>query len=194
MGVETEIGNLVAQARSLSTRAQAIIDLGASPSAMAVIFEEALKTGNAEINVVINQAVNTAIAQQQDVATAVENAITQAVDAGKISGATQSQVENAISSAIAEGGAVSQAVADSLASALQEEEVEVDGEQVTQRGEIAEAIYQSMRVAIDGGSVETPGGAAERAKKEIDEAQSVGGVLLNDILTVRDRIDMGVIN
>lgn len=194
MSVEKEIGHLVAQARSLATRAQAIIDLGASPSAMAVIFEEVLKTGNAEVNVVINQAVHAAITQESSVAITVEQAITEAIDAGKISGVTQTQVDDAVAAAAQEGGAVSEAVATRLMSALSVTETEVDGEQVTVRGEVAEAIYQSMRQAIDGGSVETPGGAAQRAKQEIEQASAIGGVSLEYILTVNDRLDMGVIN
>jgi hypothetical protein len=190
----SEIGQLIAQARSLTSRAQAIIDLGVSPEAMAVILEDALKTANTEVNVVINQAVNEAITQQQDVAAAVETAISAAIDTGKISGVTQAQVDQAGTSAAQEGGAVSETVATRLASALSVTEVEVDGEQVTQRGEVAEAIHQSMRQAIDGGSVETPGGAAQRAKQEIELASAIGGVSLAHILTVNDRIDMGVIN
>lgn len=193
MSLQNEIANLVTEARGLSTRAQAVIDLGASPDAMAVILNSVLKTGDAEVNVVIEDAVNTAITQQTDVATSVETAITAAIDEGKISGVTQTQVDDAVDRAAQEGGTVSTTVTARLNDALAEKEVDVDGEMVTERGVVAEAIHQSMRDAIDGGSVETPGGAANRAKQEIEQARSIGGIDLSDVLTVNDRIDMGVV-
>lgn len=102
--VAAEIGELVAKARQLTTHAQAIIDLGASPEAMAVIFSEVLLTGHPDVKVVIEGAVNTAIIQAGDVAQTVETVITQAVNDGLISSVTSSQLQQAIQDASAIGG------------------------------------------------------------------------------------------
>lgn len=102
--VAAEIGELVAKARQLSTHAQAIIDLGASPEAMAVIFNEVLLTGHPDVKVVIEGAVNTAIMQAGDVAQTVETVVTQAVNDGLISSVTESQLQHAIQNAGSIGG------------------------------------------------------------------------------------------
>lgn len=102
--VAAEIGELVAKARQLTTHAQAIIDLGASPEAMAVIFNEVLHTGNAEVNQVIQEAVDSAILREENVAQTVESVVSQAIDDGRISSVTESQLQQAIQNASAIGG------------------------------------------------------------------------------------------
>jgi len=165
MSTEIEIGNLVATARSLTTRAQAIIDLGASPDAMAVIFEEVLKTGDAAVDAVIASAVNTAIASHGDVAAAVEGAIQAGIDAGQITGVSQTELDTAIAGAVSAGNVATPSTVD-----------------------------DKLQAAIDGGSVETPAGAASRARQEIKNTTTIGGIPLSNILTIDDRIDLGVIN
>lgn len=103
MSTEVEVGRLVATARSLTTRAQAIIDMGVSPEAMAVIFGDVLSTGDAAINSVIRDAINNAIISHGEVGVAVESAIQAAIDAGQINGITQAQFETALNSAVAAG-------------------------------------------------------------------------------------------
>lgn len=99
-----EIGQLIAKARQLTTHAQAIIDLGASPEAMAVIFESVLRTGNAEVNQVVREAVDSAILREENVAQAVESVVSQAIDDGRISSVTESQLQQAIQNASSIGG------------------------------------------------------------------------------------------
>ena len=209
--LESQISELVATASQLNAKAQSIIDMGISPEYVSSLVQTELQTQGSPTLTVVQETVDAAIVAQGDVATTVaatvEASINAAITAGEITGVTQEQADNAIANAISTDQVATPTTAASIADTqiqaavtagtlVTPAQIDTTLQAAISDGTLATPgqITTGIQASIDNGTLATPSYVGTSINNAFLNASSVGGVDISKIITVEDRLDLGVIN